>query len=86
MIWFWMIAGLLIVLGLVVLLRPLIGRTGRDEGGREAEVAMFRRQLADLETERQNSVLELTSRREILVDLDPRLGARCVLCVDARER
>jgi len=51
MIWFWMIAGLLIVLGLVVLLRPLIGRTGRDEGGREADVAMFRRQLADLETE-----------------------------------
>ena len=48
MIWFWMIAGLLIVLGLVVLVRPLIGRTGRDEGGREAEVAMFRRQLADL--------------------------------------
>ena len=51
MIWFWMIAGLLILVALAALLRPLIWRTGRgaDEGA--AAVAMFRRQLADIDTE-----------------------------------
>ena len=51
MIWFWMIAGLLVLVALAALLRPLIWRTGRgaDEGA--AAVAMFRRQLADIDTE-----------------------------------
>ena len=51
MIWFWTIAGLLILVALTALLRPLIWRTGRgaDEGA--AAVAMFRRQLADIDTE-----------------------------------
>jgi len=51
MIWFWMMAGFLILVALAALLRPLIWRTGRgaDEGA--AAVAMFRRQLADIDTE-----------------------------------
>jgi cytochrome c-type biogenesis protein CcmH len=51
MIWFWIVAGLLILVALAALLRPLIWRPGRvaDEG--EAAVAMFRRQLADIDRE-----------------------------------
>jgi cytochrome c-type biogenesis protein CcmH len=51
MIWFWIIAGLLILAALCALLVPLIWRAGQaaDEG--EAAVAMFRRQLADIDTE-----------------------------------
>ena len=51
MIWFWTIAGWLILVALAALLRPLIWRTSRgaDEGA--AAVAIFRRQLADIDTE-----------------------------------
>jgi cytochrome c-type biogenesis protein CcmH len=51
MIWFWIIAGLLILAALCALLVPIIWRAGQavDEG--EAAVAMFRRQLADIDTE-----------------------------------
>jgi cytochrome c-type biogenesis protein CcmH len=51
MIWFWIVAGLLVVVALAVLLRPLVWRAGRDAGEGEATVAMFRRQLADIDTE-----------------------------------
>ena len=51
MIWFWMVAGLLILVALAALLRPLVWRAGRGAGEGEAVVAMFRRQLADIDTE-----------------------------------
>ena len=51
MIWFWIVAGLLVVLALAALLRPLVWRVGRYSGEGEAGVAMFRRQLADIATE-----------------------------------
>ena len=51
MIWFWIAAGLLVVLALAALLRPLVWRVGRYSGEGEAGVAMFRRQLADIATE-----------------------------------
>ena len=51
MIWFWIVAGLLVVLALAALLRPLVWRDRRDSDEGEAGVAMFRRQLADIETE-----------------------------------
>jgi cytochrome c-type biogenesis protein CcmH len=51
MIWFWIVAGLLILAALAALLRPLVRRAGRGAGEDEAAVAMFRRQLADIETE-----------------------------------
>jgi cytochrome c-type biogenesis protein CcmH len=51
MIWFWIVAGLLILAALAALLRPLIWRTGRGAGEGEAAVAMFRRQLADIDRE-----------------------------------
>jgi cytochrome c-type biogenesis protein CcmH len=51
MIWFWLVAGLLALAAVAVLLRPLLRRSaaGEDEAG--AVVAMFRRQLADVEAE-----------------------------------
>ena len=50
MIWFWIIAGLLILAVLTVLLRPLVrgAEDGVDQG--ESVTAVFRRQLADLDT------------------------------------
>jgi len=51
MIWFWIIAGLLVVSALATLLWPLVSREGRGSDEGEAGVAMFRRQLADIETE-----------------------------------
>ena len=51
MIWFWITAGLLIIAALAALLRPLVRRAdlGEHEGGTVATV--FRRQLADIDTE-----------------------------------
>ena len=51
MIWFWVVAGLLVLVALVALLGPLVWRAGRvaDEGS--AVAAMFRRQLAEIDTE-----------------------------------
>jgi cytochrome c-type biogenesis protein CcmH len=51
MIWFWIVAGLLIRVALAALLRPLIWRAGRGADEGEAAVAMFRRQLADIDRE-----------------------------------
>jgi cytochrome c-type biogenesis protein CcmH len=51
MIWFWIVAGLLILVALAALLRPLIWRAGRGADEGEAAVAMFRRQLADIDRE-----------------------------------
>jgi len=51
MIWFWISAGLLILAALAALLGPLIWRAGRVADEAEAAVPMFRRQLADIDTE-----------------------------------
>ncbi len=51
MIWFWIIAGLLVLGALAALLRPLLWHA--DSGARqgEAAAALFRRQLADIDAE-----------------------------------
>jgi len=51
MIWFWIVAGVLILVTLAALLRPLIWRAGRGADEGEAAVVMFRRQLADIDRE-----------------------------------
>jgi cytochrome c-type biogenesis protein CcmH len=51
MIWFWTVAGLLIIAALVALLGPLIWRAGRAADEDEAAVSMFRRRFADIDTE-----------------------------------
>jgi cytochrome c-type biogenesis protein CcmH len=50
MIWFWIIAGLLIVGALVALLRPLMRGAGASDPG-EPVLSIFRRQLADIDTD-----------------------------------
>ena len=51
MIWFWGIAALLVLVALAALLRPLVSRTVRGVGDNEAVLGMFRRQLADIDTD-----------------------------------
>jgi cytochrome c-type biogenesis protein CcmH len=51
MIWFWIIAGSLVLVALILLLMPLVRSTGRDSEQGESVVALFRRQLANFETE-----------------------------------
>jgi cytochrome c-type biogenesis protein CcmH len=51
MIWFWIIAGLLVLVVLIALLKPLLhANSGRADQG-EPVVATFRRQLANLDSE-----------------------------------
>jgi cytochrome c-type biogenesis protein CcmH len=51
MIWFWVIAALLVLVVLAALLRPLVSRTVRGVGDNAAVLGMFRRQLADIDTD-----------------------------------
>jgi cytochrome c-type biogenesis protein CcmH len=51
MIWFWTIATLLVVAALALLLRPLMRRSGEGAEDGEPAVAVFRRQLADIDSE-----------------------------------
>jgi cytochrome c-type biogenesis protein CcmH len=51
MIGFWVLAGLLILAALAVLLRPLVWRAGAYVQQDEPVVAMFRRQLSELDTD-----------------------------------
>jgi len=50
MIWFWIIAGLLIVAVLVALLRPLVRGAGASDPG-EPVLSIFRRQLSDIDAD-----------------------------------
>ena len=51
MIWFWIIAGSLVLVALLLLLTPLVRGAGRASDQGESVVALFRRQLSNLETE-----------------------------------
>jgi cytochrome c-type biogenesis protein CcmH len=51
MIWFWIVAALLVLIAVSVLLRPLVSRTVRSAGDTEVSLGMFRRQLADIDTD-----------------------------------
>ena len=75
MIWFWTIAGLLILLALAALLRPLVWRAGRDPGRGEAAVAVFRRQLADIDTELAQGRLALDDAAATRTEITRRMLA-----------
>ena len=51
MIWFWIIAGLLVVAALIALLKPLLRVTPESADQGESVVAVFRRQLTNLDGE-----------------------------------
>jgi cytochrome c-type biogenesis protein CcmH len=51
MIWFWVIAGFLVVVALIALLKPLLWATPESADQGEPVVAVFRRQLTNLDSE-----------------------------------
>jgi cytochrome c-type biogenesis protein CcmH len=51
MIWFWIIAGLLVLAALIALLKPLLWATPESADQGETVVAVFRRQLTNLDAE-----------------------------------
>jgi cytochrome c-type biogenesis protein CcmH len=51
MIWFWLIAGLLTLAALIALLRPLVRGAGAAADHSESVVAIYRRQLANIDNE-----------------------------------
>jgi cytochrome c-type biogenesis protein CcmH len=51
MIWFWIIAGFLVVVALIALLKPLLWATPESADQGEPVVAVFRRQLTNLDSE-----------------------------------
>jgi cytochrome c-type biogenesis protein CcmH len=51
MIWFWIIAGLLVLVVLIALLRPLMRGTGGSTDQGESALAVFHRQLVGIDTE-----------------------------------
>jgi cytochrome c-type biogenesis protein CcmH len=51
MIWFWIIAGLLVISAMVALLRPLVRGVGGSADQGESVVAVFRQQIANIDTE-----------------------------------
>ncbi len=51
MIWFWIIAGLLVVAALIALLRPLLRASPESADEGESVAAVFRRQLTNLDNE-----------------------------------
>ncbi len=51
MIWFWIIAGLLVLAALIALLKPLLWATPESADEAESVLAVFRRQLTNLDTE-----------------------------------
>jgi cytochrome c-type biogenesis protein CcmH len=51
MIWFWIIAGLLVLAALIALLKPLLWATPESADDGESVLAVFRRQLMNLDSE-----------------------------------
>ena len=51
MIWFWIFAGLLVVVALIALLRPLVKGAGAGSDREEPIIETFRRQLANIDLE-----------------------------------
>jgi cytochrome c-type biogenesis protein CcmH len=51
MIWFWLVAGLLILAALITLLRPLVRGAAASAGSSEPVTAIYRRELANIDHE-----------------------------------
>lgn len=75
MIWFWIVAGLLILVALIALLRPLLRAPAGSTDPDESVVAMFRRQLANIDTEVEQGRLTAEQAAETRADLTRRMLA-----------
>ncbi|MBI2752404.1 MAG: c-type cytochrome biogenesis protein CcmI [Betaproteobacteria bacterium] len=74
MVWFWLMAGLLVIVVLALLLRPLLSRRGRADVSRNAlNTALYADQLRELDADLQSGALAASeveaARRELKVRL-----------------
>ncbi len=76
MLWFWLIAGLLVIGVLGLLLRPLLSRRGRTEVSRNAlNTALYADQLRELEADLQSGALAANGYEAARRELKARLLA-----------
>ncbi|HEX7199902.1 MAG TPA: c-type cytochrome biogenesis protein CcmI [Dongiaceae bacterium] len=75
MIWFWIIAGSLVLVALILLLTPLVRGAGRASDQGESVVALFRRQLSNLETEIAQGRLDPEEAADMRAEITRRMLA-----------
>jgi cytochrome c-type biogenesis protein CcmH len=75
MIWFWIIAGSLVLVAMTALLVPLVRGTHKDSDHGESVVALFRRQLSNLETELAQGRLDPEEAAEARAEITRRMLA-----------
>jgi cytochrome c-type biogenesis protein CcmH len=75
MILFWIIAGVLLLVALVVLLKPLMRVSGESGDEGKSIVAVFRRQLADIESETVQGRLATNEAAEARAEVTRRMLA-----------
>jgi len=75
MIWFWIAAGLLVLTALIPLLRPLIRSTGEGADQGDSVVAIFRRELANIDTELAHGRLAADEVEEARAEVTRRMLA-----------
>jgi cytochrome c-type biogenesis protein CcmH len=75
MIWFWIIAGLLVVAALIALLKPLLRVTPESADQGESVVAVFRRQLANLDGEIAQGRLAVDEAATVRAEITRRMLA-----------
>jgi cytochrome c-type biogenesis protein CcmH len=75
MIWFWIIAGLLMVAALAALLRPLVHGAGAGGDQGDSIVAVFRRELANIDAELSQDRLTVDEAEEARAEVTRRMLA-----------
>jgi cytochrome c-type biogenesis protein CcmH len=75
MIWFWIIAGLLVLAVLIALLRPLLRRAAEGADRNDSVVTVFRRELANIDTEFAQGRLAPGQAEETRAELTRRMLA-----------
>jgi len=73
MIWFWIVAGLLVVAALLALLRPLVRGTGEGAYRGDSVVAVFRRELATIDSELAQGRLAADEAEEARAEVTRRM-------------
>jgi cytochrome c-type biogenesis protein CcmH len=73
MIWFWLVAGSLVLVALIALLRPLVKGTGASSAEEESVVAVFRRELASVDGEVAQGRLDSEQATEARAEITRRM-------------
>ncbi|MBO0736718.1 MAG: c-type cytochrome biogenesis protein CcmI, partial [Alphaproteobacteria bacterium] len=75
MIWFWIVAGLLVLCALLALLRPLLRAAAESSDRGESVVEVFRRELANVENELAHGRLAADQAEAARADVTRRMIA-----------